>query len=333
MSFNIPAVGFQSGSAIGGGLLDSFKTAMQQATGAQQAGATQQSTTQLPTSTKGDGSVGLFDGVLKKALLGGAMGLGVGFLPFLPGGPVLGGIVGAIAGAGIGVFQNYRKIKSIQQENAAFLSAIGVQPQTQEEAQLLLSGNVKQLYQQVPVDQIPVDQIPVDPKVDPNPDPKPTPTPTPDPKPTPTPTPTPKPVVQDPSAPPKPNLPPPFPDLTIKNTISEEEFKALLGDSALPSSSAGGGAAVTPDQLAAWTKTEIEDRQKRVQEYWMKASAENSDQAKAELESQVKSPNGEVRQRVRVRGRHAHHAHGHHHHHDVTQVQQGVENLKVKATA
>lgn len=163
MSFSIPAVGVQAGTALGGGLMDSFKAAMQQAGAAQQGGSIQQGTglpTQVDPGPKGDGSVGLFDGVLKKALFGGMMGVGVGFIPFIPGGPLLGGVVGAIAGAGFGIFQNFRKIKSIQQDNAAFLGAVGIQPQTQEEAQLLMTGNVKQLYQQAGAPQaVPQQQV------------------------------------------------------------------------------------------------------------------------------------------------------------------------------
>src|SRR5687767_5769237 len=63
-----------------------------------------------------DGSVGLFDGVLMKAVMGGSMGIGIGMLPFIPGGPILGGVIGAVAGAGIGIFLNYRKISQIRQQ-------------------------------------------------------------------------------------------------------------------------------------------------------------------------------------------------------------------------
>lgn len=119
----IPPVGANNvGSATGGGLLDMF-------TG----GAKQD-----------DGSVGLFDGVMMKAGLGGMVGAALGFvLPF--GGPMIGGIIGSIAGAGLGIFQNYKKMQKIKEENAAYLAGIGVQPQTQEQADALLSGNVSQL--------------------------------------------------------------------------------------------------------------------------------------------------------------------------------------------
>jgi len=88
----------------------------------------------------------LFDGVWKKALFGMSAGVGLGFLPFIPGGPIVGGIVGAVAGAAFGMWGNYKKINVIKAQNQAFVAAIGVQPQTQQEADALLSGNLKQLY-------------------------------------------------------------------------------------------------------------------------------------------------------------------------------------------
>lgn len=90
----------------------------------------------------GDGSVGLFDGVLKKALIHGAIGAASGhFLKFLPGGPILGGVMGAIGGAALQMFSNYRKIKKIRDTNAALLGAAGVQPLSQAEANALLAGD------------------------------------------------------------------------------------------------------------------------------------------------------------------------------------------------
>lgn len=101
--------------------------------------------TQGATPTQqADGSVGLFDGVLRKTMIGAATGVGVGFLPFIPGGPILGGIVGSIVGAGIGIFQNFKKIRQIQQENQAYLAAAGVQPVNQADQAALLSGNISQ---------------------------------------------------------------------------------------------------------------------------------------------------------------------------------------------
>lgn len=139
-----PVAAAQAGSASGGGLLDTFKSAMSGGTvGAPGAtGATQQAPAPGP---KGDGSVGLFDGVLKKALFGGAAGAAMGFLPFIPGGPILGGIVGALGGAALGVFSNWRKQQQIKQENQAMLAALGVQANDPQVAQVLQSGNVGQL--------------------------------------------------------------------------------------------------------------------------------------------------------------------------------------------
>jgi hypothetical protein len=132
-----PVAGVQAGHSTGGGFLDGIKNAISGG----QAGATQQ----VDPGPKGDGSVGLFDGVLKKALFGGAAGVAMGFIPFLPGGPVLGGIVGALGGAAMGVFGNWMKMKQIKQENEAMLAAMGVQTQQPEIQQVLQSGNVSQL--------------------------------------------------------------------------------------------------------------------------------------------------------------------------------------------
>jgi hypothetical protein len=132
-----PVAAAQAGSASGGGLLDTFKNAIGGATGGA-TGATQE-------APKGDGSVGLFDGVLKKALFGGAAGVAMGFIPFLPGGPVLGGILGALGGAAMGVFSNWSKMKAIKQENEAMLAEMGVQADDPQIKQVLQSGNVSQL--------------------------------------------------------------------------------------------------------------------------------------------------------------------------------------------
>ncbi len=135
-----PVAGINVGHSTGGGLLDTFKNAISGITG----GST--STTQTTTQTSsGDGSVGLFDGVLSKALIGGALGAGVGFLPFIPGGPVLGGIVGALGGAALGVFSNWQKQQKIRTENEATLAAMGVQVDDPEIQAVLKSGNVSQL--------------------------------------------------------------------------------------------------------------------------------------------------------------------------------------------
>ncbi|MCW2927590.1 MAG: hypothetical protein JWM86_1558 [Thermoleophilia bacterium] len=135
-----PVAGAHAGQATGGGLIDTFKSAMAGATG----GAAGTSQTP-PPGPRGDGSVGLFDGVLKKALISGALGVGMGFIPFLPGGPVLGGIVGALGGAAMGVFGNWMKMKQIKQENEAALAAMGVQADDPAVKQILQSGNVSQL--------------------------------------------------------------------------------------------------------------------------------------------------------------------------------------------
>lgn len=122
------------GSTSGGGLLDSIKGAMGGVGGAA-----------APTSP--DGSIGLFDGVGKRALIGGAIGAGVGFLPFIPGGPILGGIMGALGGVAMGVFSNWRTMNAIREENAATLAAMGVQVNDPVVQQALRDGNVEQLMQ------------------------------------------------------------------------------------------------------------------------------------------------------------------------------------------
>jgi hypothetical protein len=127
-----PIASVQAGTAHGGGFLDSIKSAIGMPTS-------------QTTQQTGDGSVGLFDGVLKKALMGGAVGAAAGFLPFIPGGPVLGGIVGALGGAAMGVFTNWRKQTQIKQENEAMLAALGVQTSDPNVQQILKSGNVEQL--------------------------------------------------------------------------------------------------------------------------------------------------------------------------------------------
>ena len=69
----------------------------------------------------------------------------MGFIPFIPGGPVLGGIVGALGGAALGVFTNWSTMKKIKQENEAMLAALGVQSQDPQIKQILQSGDVGQL--------------------------------------------------------------------------------------------------------------------------------------------------------------------------------------------
>jgi hypothetical protein len=137
MMITPPVAAAQAGQAAGGGFLDSIKSMV--------GGGTAATPGQVDPGPKGDGSVGLFDGVLKKALLGGAAGVAMGFIPFLPGGPVLGGIVGALGGAAIGVASNWMKQKQIKQENEAMLAAMGVQVQDPNIQQVLQSGNVSQL--------------------------------------------------------------------------------------------------------------------------------------------------------------------------------------------
>lgn len=133
-----PVAAAQAGAASGGGLLDKFK----EMTGAGSADASGTATQAAP---KGDGSVGLFDGVFKKAAIGGILGAGVGFIPFIPGGPLLGGIVGALGGAAMGVFSNWRKMSAIKQENQAMLAAMGVQSDNPQVQQILQSGKVGDL--------------------------------------------------------------------------------------------------------------------------------------------------------------------------------------------
>lgn len=133
-----PVAAAQAGHASGGGFLDSIKNAVGGGTG--QAGATQ-----VDAGPRGDGSVGLLDGVWKKALFGGAAGAALGFLPFIPGGPILGGVVGALGGAAMGVFSNWRKMNQIKQENQAMIAAMGVQADNPQIAQVLQTGQVGQL--------------------------------------------------------------------------------------------------------------------------------------------------------------------------------------------
>jgi hypothetical protein len=137
MMITPPVAAAQAGQSAGGGFLDSIKGMI--------GGGTAATPGQVDPGPKGDGSVGLFDGVLKKALLGGAAGVAMGFIPFLPGGPVLGGIVGALGGAAMGVASNWMKQKQIKQENEAMLAAMGVQVQDPNIQQVLQSGNVSQL--------------------------------------------------------------------------------------------------------------------------------------------------------------------------------------------
>ncbi len=162
-----PVAGINAGHSTGGGLLDTFQQTIAGVTG----GATGQ-TGQVDPGPKGDGSVGLFDGVLKKALFGGAAGAAMGFLPFIPGGPILGGVVGALGGAAMGVFSNWSKQKKIKADNEAMLAAMGVQVNDPQIQQVLKSGNVSQLIPmmqqsqqggttQVPVTQTVATQAPV----------------------------------------------------------------------------------------------------------------------------------------------------------------------------
>lgn len=129
-----PVAAAQAGQATGGGLLDSIKGAF--------SGGAAPSTQAAPA---GDGSVGLFDGVLKKAFLGGAVGAAIGFIPVIPGGPILGGILGAVGGAAMGAFSNWRKMQAIKAENQAMIAALGVQANDPAVQQILQSGNVQQL--------------------------------------------------------------------------------------------------------------------------------------------------------------------------------------------
>jgi hypothetical protein len=130
-----PVAATQAGYASGGGIIDTIKNAI--------TGGTTPSPAQ--GGAKGDGSVGLFDGVLGKALIGGGVGALAGFLPFIPGGPILGGIVGALGGAAMGVFGNFMKMQTIKKENEAQLAALGVQVNDPAVQEILKSGNVEQL--------------------------------------------------------------------------------------------------------------------------------------------------------------------------------------------
>jgi hypothetical protein len=140
MMVSPPVAGVNVGHSAGGGLMDTFKNTIAGITG-----GTPSTPGQVDPGPKGDGSVGLFDGVLKKALLGGAAGVAMGFIPFLPGGPVLGGIVGALGGAAMGVATNWMKQNQIKKENEATLAAMGVQVQDPNIQQVLQTGNVGQL--------------------------------------------------------------------------------------------------------------------------------------------------------------------------------------------
>ncbi|MCW2961337.1 MAG: hypothetical protein JWM90_1724 [Thermoleophilia bacterium] len=128
-----PVAATQAGYASGGGIIDNIKGMFTGGAAPTQAGP------------KGDGSVGLFDGVVGKALIGGGIGAVAGFLPFIPGGPILGGIVGALGGAAMGVFGNFMKMQTIKKENEAQLAALGVQTADPQVQQILQSGNVSQL--------------------------------------------------------------------------------------------------------------------------------------------------------------------------------------------
>lgn len=143
-----PVTGHNVGAAAGGGFLDSIKNAISGAGGTGAAGGTAGATTSGaaggPTATKGDGSVGLLDGVLMKAGMGGAAGALAGWImPF--GGPIIGGIVGALGGAVLGVFGNMKKMNDIKQQNQAILDQMGVGTQDPAIQQILQSGNVQQL--------------------------------------------------------------------------------------------------------------------------------------------------------------------------------------------
>lgn len=152
MTLITPRAASQAGSTSGGGLMDMVKGMMGgaseapgQAGQAGASGAAAGLAGMIGGGKKADGSVGLFDGVMIKSLIGGAVGAGIGFLPFIPGGPILGGIVGSMVGAGYGIFKNWKEMKAIKQENAAFLAAQGIQPATQQQADALLSGQPQQL--------------------------------------------------------------------------------------------------------------------------------------------------------------------------------------------
>jgi len=142
-----PFAAVQAGHTSGGGFLSNLTGGL---TGGAAAGGTTGPTQAVP-GPKGDGSVGLFDGVLKKAFVGGAAGAVFGFI--LPGGPVLGGIMGALSGAAMGMFSNWSKMKSIKTENEATMAALGVQSQDPNIKQVLQSGNVQQLIPMMAAEQ------------------------------------------------------------------------------------------------------------------------------------------------------------------------------------
>lgn len=132
-----PVAAVNVGASTGGGIIDTIKGLIPGMGGAAGGAA--------PTQTKGDGSVGLFDGVGLKALIGGAAGAAIGFIPIIPGGPILGGIVGALGGAALGVFSNWRKMQAIKAENQATIAAMGVQTSDPVVQQMMATGDVSQL--------------------------------------------------------------------------------------------------------------------------------------------------------------------------------------------
>ncbi|MBC7461698.1 MAG: hypothetical protein H7287_10085 [Thermoleophilia bacterium] len=134
-----PIAAVNAGASTGGGIIDTIKSFIPgMGHPAAAGGAT-------PTQTKGDGSVGLFDGVGLKALIGGAAGAAIGFIPIIPGGPILGGIVGALGGAALGVFSNWRKMQAIKADNQATIAAMGVQTSDPVVQQMMATGDVSQL--------------------------------------------------------------------------------------------------------------------------------------------------------------------------------------------
>jgi hypothetical protein len=137
MMISSPVAAAQAGHASGGGLLSTLTGGL--------VGGSPASATQVDPGPHGDGSVGLFDGVFKKALISGGIGAAIGFIPFIPGGPVLGGIMGALSGAAMGVFSNWRKQQQIKQENQAMIAALGVQANDPQVQKILQSGDVSQL--------------------------------------------------------------------------------------------------------------------------------------------------------------------------------------------